>query len=70
MPLHPGVPATGLVSEVDPSLEHLAHRDDGHAVTPPVRFFLPGRTHLPKEATVDTRSGALVEKVLLPDQEQ
>ena len=30
--LHLGVPAPGLVPEVDAALEELAHRDDGHAV--------------------------------------
>jgi hypothetical protein len=30
--LHLGVPATGLVPEVDAALEQLAHGDDGHAV--------------------------------------
>ena len=30
--LHLGVPATGLVPEVDAALEELAHGDDGHAV--------------------------------------
>src|SRR5690606_19383546 len=37
--LHLGVPATGLVPEVDAALEELAHGDDGHGSSFPVRVL-------------------------------
>jgi hypothetical protein len=44
--LHLGVPAAGLVAEVDPGLEQLPHRNGWHGARPPVGF-LPPRTSSP-----------------------
>ena len=43
---HLGVPAAGLVAEVDSGFEQLPHRDGRHGERPPVRF-VPPRTSSP-----------------------
>src|SRR5439155_26977008 len=43
---HLGIPAAGLVAEMDPGLEQLPHRNGRHGRTPPV-WFEPPQTSSP-----------------------
>src|SRR5665811_2390981 len=66
---HLGIPAAGLVAEVNAGLEELPHGDGGHGDGPPVRLFLRGpcsETGRRFRGPAPTRKRGLAPRVISP----